>query len=350
MSPFSPRIREDVITDLMIHDLDVVRSIAGCGVVDVQCMAMRVHSDTEDLATALLRFENGMTANLTASRVGQQKIRELRITQPDRYVTVDLVRQDVTINRVEHSEFLSSDGARYRQSGIVEIPFLEHQGEPLLLELQEFVRAASTGTTPRVTAAEGVEALRLVERVQAAARMHGLRRIEALRTRVPRPNDRRGGPRAQRGSAHRRRDPRDAGPRRPHRRRRRCQHRRHGRPSRSSRRGPSRRRDPSRREPGRGRRDPHRAPPRPSSSAATSTSCSPATTRWIRSISRRCSTRSSTTATASPRRNRFFSRGSFAGHAAAPRVRQHRPLVPHEVRQRLLAPLRSAERLHGDHP
>ena len=173
VSPFSPRIREDVITDLMIHDLDVVRSIAGCGVVDVECMAMRVHSDTEDLATALLRFENGMTANLTASRVGQQKIRELRITQPDRYVTVDLVRQDVTINRVQHSEFLSSDGARYRQSGVVEIPFLEHQGEPLLLELQEFVRAASTGTTPRVTAAEGVEALRLVARVQAAARMTG---------------------------------------------------------------------------------------------------------------------------------------------------------------------------------
>jgi predicted dehydrogenase len=173
ISPFSPRIPEDVITDLMIHDLDVVRSIAGCGVVDVECMAMRVHSDTEDLATALLRFENGMTANLTASRVGQQKIRELRITQPDRYVTVDLVRQDVTINRVEHSEFLSSDGARYRQSGVVEIPFLEHQGEPLLLELQEFVRAASTGTTPRVTAAEGVEALRLVARVQAAARMTG---------------------------------------------------------------------------------------------------------------------------------------------------------------------------------
>ena len=69
-------------------------------------------SDVEDLASALLRFENGMTANLTASRVGQQKIRELRITQPDAYVTVDLVRQDVTINRVEHAEFLSAEGAR----------------------------------------------------------------------------------------------------------------------------------------------------------------------------------------------------------------------------------------------
>jgi predicted dehydrogenase len=169
ISPFSPRIREDVVTDLMIHDLDVVRSIAGCPVVDVRAMAMCVRSDVEDLASALLRFENGMTANLIASRVGQQKIRELRITQAHEYVTVDLVRQDVTINRVENAEFLSAEGARYRQSGIVEIPFLEHQGEPLLLELQEFVRAASTSTPPRVTAADGVEALRLVARVRAAA-------------------------------------------------------------------------------------------------------------------------------------------------------------------------------------
>jgi predicted dehydrogenase len=169
ISPYSPRIRDDVITDLMIHDLDVVRSIAGCAVVDVEAMATPVHSDVYDLASALLRFENGMTANLMASRVGQQKIRELRITQIDRHVTVDLVRQDVTVNRVEHSEFLSADGARYRQSGMVEIPFLEHQGEPLLLELQDFVRAASTGAAPRVTAADGIEALRLVGRVQAAA-------------------------------------------------------------------------------------------------------------------------------------------------------------------------------------
>jgi predicted dehydrogenase len=173
ISPYTSRIRESVITDLMIHDLDVVRSIARSAVVDVECMGMQVRSDTTDLASALLRFESGMTASLTASRVGQQKIRELRITQADRYITVDLIRQDVTINRVEHSEFLSSQGARYRQSGVVEIPFLEHQGEPLLLELQEFVRAVTTGTPPRVTAADGVETVRLIERVEAAASSSG---------------------------------------------------------------------------------------------------------------------------------------------------------------------------------
>jgi predicted dehydrogenase len=169
ISPYTARIRESVIADLMIHDLDVVRSIARSEVVGVECMGMQVRSDTTDLASALLRFESGMTASLTASRVGQQKIRELRITQPDRYVTVDLIRSDVTINRVEHSEFLSAEGARYRQSGVVEIPFLEHQGEPLLLELQEFVRAVTTGTPPRVTAADGVETVRLIERIEAAA-------------------------------------------------------------------------------------------------------------------------------------------------------------------------------------
>ena len=38
------------------------------------------------------------------------------------------------------------------------------------------------------------------------------------------------------------------------------------------------------------------------------------------------------------------------GDAAPPCRRQHRAVVPHEVRERLLAPLRPAERLHRDQP
>jgi predicted dehydrogenase len=157
------------VTDLMIHDLDIVRTIVGCAVVDVSATARLIRSSSADLACALLTFENGATANVTASRVGQQKVRELRITQAESFVNVDLIRMDVTVNRVEHSEFLSDSGARYRQTGMVEIPFLEHRGEPLALEQAEFVRAVTTRSSPRVTGHDGLEALRLVQRVLAAA-------------------------------------------------------------------------------------------------------------------------------------------------------------------------------------
>ncbi len=169
LSPYSPRISDDVVTDLMIHDLDIVRSLVGCEVTDVVATTRAVRSESADLACALLRFENGTTANITASRIGQQKVRELRITQPESFVNVDLVRMDVTVNRVEHSEFLSEAGARYRQTGMVEIPFLEHRGEPLALEQREFLRCVETGASPRVSGEDGLAALRLVRRVLAAA-------------------------------------------------------------------------------------------------------------------------------------------------------------------------------------
>lgn len=169
VSPFLARIPDDVVIDLMIHDLDLVRAIAGAPVSAVHAAARAARGDVADLASAIVEFDNGAIASLEASRVGQQKIRTLEVTRTDRFVSVDLIRQDVTINRVEHSEFLASEGSRYRQTGVVEIPFLEHRGEPLELELREFARAVEDGTPPGVTGEDGLEALRLVDAVRVAA-------------------------------------------------------------------------------------------------------------------------------------------------------------------------------------
>lgn len=171
VSPYSARVTVGVVLDLMVHDLDIVAKLAGGAVRRVQASTLTVRSDSEDLATALVEFDNGVTATLTASRIGQQKIREITITQPDSFVTVDLLRQDVTINRVDHSEYLSSEGARYRQTGVVEIPFLEHRGEPLALELDEFISAIDAGRAPRVSGADGRAALQLALDVVAAGRL-----------------------------------------------------------------------------------------------------------------------------------------------------------------------------------
>ena len=169
ISAFSPRIRDGVVLDLMIHDLDIVRAVAGGEVESVSSVLSYPRSDTEDLAAALLTFDNAVTADLTASRVGQNKIRQLQITQRESFVIVDLVRQDVTVHRVDHSEFLSSEGARYRQTGVVEIPYLENRGEPLLLQLEHFVRCLKGEQRPRVGGQDGLAAVALAEQVRAAA-------------------------------------------------------------------------------------------------------------------------------------------------------------------------------------
>jgi predicted dehydrogenase len=172
IGPFSPRVSTDVVLDLMIHDLDLALALTGSEVVAVEAIGRCVRTDSLDLATALLQFRNGVTATVTASRVAQAKVRSVELTQKDNFVVVDLVRQDLTIHRVTHNEFLSQGGARYRQNGLVEIPFLEHRGEPLALELGSFLESVTTRRPPRVTGEQGRRALELALRVRELAGHH----------------------------------------------------------------------------------------------------------------------------------------------------------------------------------
>ncbi len=159
ISPFTSRVKDGVIFDLLVHDLDIVGAIANSDLASVQALSKKHLSGTEDMVSALLQFENGISANLTASRIGQNKIRRLEITQANSFISIDLLRQDIAISRVEHSEYLSEHGTRYRQSGMVEIPFLEHRGEPLFLQLEDFVECIRTGCSPRVSVDDAFQVL-----------------------------------------------------------------------------------------------------------------------------------------------------------------------------------------------
>ncbi|MBI4934936.1 MAG: Gfo/Idh/MocA family oxidoreductase [Actinobacteria bacterium] len=170
ISPYSARIGDGVILDLMIHDIDIVCSLAGpeAEVVDISGVARSVRGSTEDIASITMRFSTGLTATFNTSRLGQQKIRTVEVTQHDSTIVADLVRQDITIHRMTRHEYLSDEGASYRQSSVVEIPFLETRGEPLALELAHFVQCVRTGSPPRVDGAAGLRALRLATAAVAA--------------------------------------------------------------------------------------------------------------------------------------------------------------------------------------
>jgi UDP-N-acetylglucosamine 3-dehydrogenase len=164
VGPFTPRVIDNVVIDLMIHDLDLARALAGSEVASMSAVQQSTRTQGPDMAIALLTFENGVTASITASRIGQQKIRRIFVTQADAVLAGDLIRQDVMIHRMQHVEFVSDSGARYRQSGMVEIPFIENRGEPLMEELRAFVETIRGGA-PTVTAADGIAALRLAQQV-----------------------------------------------------------------------------------------------------------------------------------------------------------------------------------------
>ena len=161
VGPFSPRILADVVLDLMIHDVDLARAVVGQEVVAHSAMARDVRTADPDYATALLRFEGGVVANITASRVSQNKVRRVMLAQGENCVVADLLRQQIEIHRIEHSEYLSEGGARYRQSGLVEIPFLAQHGEPLGHELRHFLECVSDRRTPAVSGLDGLAALQV---------------------------------------------------------------------------------------------------------------------------------------------------------------------------------------------
>lgn len=169
VGPFSSRVSSGVVLDLMIHDIDLARMLTGSEVKEILAMARRVRSATEDLATCSLTFANGLSATLTASRIGQAKRRQVELTQRENCVVADLIRQQVTVHRVEHAEFVDDRGARYRQSGIIEIPYLEHQGEPLALEQRHFVDCVLSRSQPIVSGHDGLTTLETALRIRNEA-------------------------------------------------------------------------------------------------------------------------------------------------------------------------------------
>ena len=142
LGPFSPRVREDgVVLDLMIHDLDIVLRLVDEEIDLLSATGSSVLSDRDDVANVQICFEGGCVANLTASRVTQNKIRTLSVSQPDAFITLDYADQELRIHRQAVSEHhLTREELKYREQFQVERVFV-HKGNPLQLELRHFLQS-----------------------------------------------------------------------------------------------------------------------------------------------------------------------------------------------------------------
>lgn len=142
-SPYVPRIKTGVSWDLLVHDVDIALQLLGEEPSHVAAELGYFHPASvpgaEDMAEALLSFPGGKLASVSASRIGQQKVRTLTITEVDRAIEVDLLRQSVTLYRHVDGDAANEDGLGYRQQTVIEIPALVQMGEPLGAQLNRFV-------------------------------------------------------------------------------------------------------------------------------------------------------------------------------------------------------------------
>ena len=141
-SPYAPRIRTGVAWDLLVHDVDLAITLVGAAPTSVDARLGYFHPESaeraEDVAETLLGFESGAIAQVSASRIGQRKIRQLSVYEADRLAEIDLLRRDVTVYH-HVSEAAVDEGRGYRQQTIIEIPELVTSQEPLTTQFGHFL-------------------------------------------------------------------------------------------------------------------------------------------------------------------------------------------------------------------
>lgn len=169
LSPYTPRIRESVVFDLMVHDLDLACRFAGEMPCRIQASGVAVFSSLADVASAILDFPGGPVASITSSRITQDKVRRVAISEPDRLLVADSMRQDVLIKRETTVAFSDHEDAWYRQASMVEIPRLDVRAEPLRAELEDFIGAVREDRSPQVDGSWGLSIVELASRVEAVA-------------------------------------------------------------------------------------------------------------------------------------------------------------------------------------
>jgi predicted dehydrogenase len=146
VSPFRGRGADTtVILDMMIHDLDHAIRVAGAPVADVEAVGSPVLTETEDLASARVRFANGCVAQLTASRIGGKINRRLRVYQRDRYVIADMAEHKLTVLH-------PTKGGNGVLPSLVGEDKHFPQSDLLLLQAKDFVEAIRTRGKPKVPA------------------------------------------------------------------------------------------------------------------------------------------------------------------------------------------------------
>ncbi len=149
-----------VVTDLMIHDIDVVLSLVNSPLKRVSASGVAVVSDTPDIANARLEFNNGCVANLTASRISTNNMRKTRIFQPDAYIMLDFLNKNTEIYRVNghNKDDLKNGKISIEKPEIVNSNAIEE-------ELKSFLNSVINSKRAVVTIEDGYNAILLAQQI-----------------------------------------------------------------------------------------------------------------------------------------------------------------------------------------
>jgi len=169
---------------MMIHDIDIVLSLTGQPVAQVEAVGVSVLGPHEDIANARLTFADGCVANLTGSRLALKTERRIRVFSEQAYLSLDYqkktgvaIKKDANLDvlkiaREQNLENLAQlAGGDYSKLVKIE-PLSFTDEEPLRAELLAFVEAVRTNSRPVVSARDGLDAVETADRIVRSIKEH----------------------------------------------------------------------------------------------------------------------------------------------------------------------------------
>lgn len=185
ISPYTFRSTDiGVVMDVMIHDIDIILSLAASGIKKIDAVGVNVIGDHEDICNARIVFENNCVANITASRVALKTERKVRVFSSQAYLSLDYLKKEGVIIKaapnvdvvkwIQEHQTQDFDFADVNWPDLLHIEQLDiEDAEPLRIEQQLFLKAVSDKQSrPEVTAEDGLAAMECAEMILASIKEH----------------------------------------------------------------------------------------------------------------------------------------------------------------------------------
>ena len=157
-----PRIKDaNVVIDIAVHDIDVFSYLLGKYPVSIYASGGHaLLNKRDDYADIFLKY-NGTNGFIEVNWITPVKIRVLNVTGTKGYASLNYITQELTLYESiyerdydEFGDFVINFGEPRK------IPVNIKRGEPLRIELSEFIKSVKSGKSPLVTGRDGLKALK----------------------------------------------------------------------------------------------------------------------------------------------------------------------------------------------
>ena len=162
LQPFTPRsIDVSVVLNLMIHDLDIILHTVKSNIKRISASGAVVATNSADVASVRIEFENGSVAHMTSSRISIDNMRTIKMFQKDNCITIDFLNKKAEVIWAKYNQ---NNPSSSDTNNPVEITSEYPQIIPnnaILEEMRAFINSIQSNTYPIVTLEHAYYALKI---------------------------------------------------------------------------------------------------------------------------------------------------------------------------------------------